>query len=179
MSLIEWPSKGRGDFYTMEIRVLYFWMRVVAFGMRRRHDPTMSHAPSVAVDGQCISAIIDMKVRKATRYVRMSIADSTTLVVQKVGPRGCTFDQFTDTLSREEPCFTVFDYEYVQGNRRRTQEVLLVWIPDTAQVRAKMIYWAAAETLRAQIDSRIVEVRACHASEMRHEAVMQAVCGKG
>ncbi|CCW67443.1 unnamed protein product [Phytomonas sp. Hart1] len=83
--------------------------------------------------------IHDVRMKK-TRYAVFTIDDSgKEIVTTKVGSRDATYDKFIEEISINDPCYIVFDFEYVDGSSI-SKLLLILWIPDIAKPRTKMLY---------------------------------------
>lgn len=132
----------------------------------------------ITVDDACVTAFTDLKVRKAGRFIKMHIVNNASVGIQEVGPRESTFEEFVAKLSRDEPCYAVYDFEYEDGGVTRGKLVLLTWIPDTAKPKPKMMYAATAGAVKAKIEGGLVEMQATDISEITREAVMHKMLSR-
>jgi cofilin len=129
----------------------------------------------IPVDDVCVSTFNELKTKKAHRFILFTIQDNKLVTVKTVGERSKTYDDFLATLSNDEPCYAVFDYEYTHEDAQRARIVLINWIPDTAKVRSKMIYASTKESLKTKIEGGLVEIQATDASEVCAEAVLAKI----
>ncbi|CCW59572.1 unnamed protein product [Phytomonas sp. EM1] len=96
-------------------------------------------ASGITLGNDVSKAMHDVRM-KHTRYAVFSInSDGKEIVTTKVGPREATYDQFIEQINLNEPCYVAFDYEYVDGPLI-SKLLLILWIPDTAKPRIKMLY---------------------------------------
>merc|ERR1712062_742003 len=110
----------------------------------------------VAMNDSCLKAYGDMQLHKGTRYrfTQMKI-DGKEIVIDKQHPSsGCSdtdWEEFRRQLPENEGRFVVYDWPRKgAGDGTGTGEVLIfiAWCPDTAPVRAKMLYASTAESIK-------------------------------
>jgi len=111
----------------------------------------------VEVDPQCKNIFDEVQLGKKHRYVIFKI-DAGKIRVDKIGERSADFDAFLDDLKQKEgeidDCrYAIFDYEYLvetQGTEAsfRSKVVLVLWCPDNARVKKKMVYSSSFDSLK-------------------------------
>ena len=129
----------------------------------------------IAVDDACVTIFNELKQKKTHRFIIFEIVDGKEVKVKSMGERSKTYADFLEVLEKDTPCYAVFDYEYEMDGAPRARILLINWIPDTAKVRAKMIYASTKESLKTKIEGGLVEVQATDASEVSEEHVLNKV----
>jgi len=129
----------------------------------------------IHVHDDCVLVFNELKTKKAYRYVLFTIQDNKIVIVKDKGARDETYDAFLAKLSKDEPCYAAFDFEYDSDDVKRGKLVFISWIPDTAKVKPKMIYAGTKDALKQKIEGGLVEVQATDASEVTYDAILQKV----
>jgi len=111
----------------------------------------------VEVDAQCKTIFDEVQLKKKHRYVTFKI-DEGKIRVDKIGDRDAKYDDFLVDLKQKEgesdDCrYAIFDYEYVveaQGTEAsyRNRVFLVLWAPDSAKIKKKMVYSASFDSLK-------------------------------
>jgi len=104
------------------------------------------------VDSQCTSLYKDLRQsREGPKYLIFKM-DSGKAVVDKVGPRDSTFQDFVTNLPKNEARWAAITIGYQTSKGRRSKIVFVSWIPSTCNKIDKMTYAMFQGTLRAKID---------------------------
>ncbi|GIQ80767.1 ADF/Cofilin/Destrin [Kipferlia bialata] len=103
--------------------------------------PSMS---GIEIDAECLRIYEEQKMRHQYVWTVYRINPEMTLVVPVAqGGPDATFEDFCKELPEEDCRFAVYDAEYTDndGNSRK-RLCFVMWNPDNARVRSKMIYSA-------------------------------------
>jgi len=104
--------------------------------------------------------------------------DYRSVVLDRTGGRESSYNSFVRELP-DEPRFAVFDYEYVQGDKKATSELVFIcYIPDTARVKSKVIYASSRDTLKKSLTGVPVEIVATDFSELDEDVVLEKLLRK-
>jgi len=111
----------------------------------------------VDLDPPCKVIFDEVQLKKKHRYVTFHISEGK-IRIDKIGDRDADYDTFlTDLKAKEgdqDDCrYAIYDYEYVvnsQGTEPsfRTRLFLVLWCPDTAKIKKKMVYSASFDSLK-------------------------------
>jgi len=111
----------------------------------------------VEVDAQCKNIYDEVQLGKKHRYVTFKI-DAGKICVDKIGERSANYDAFLEDLKQKDgdndDCrYAIYDYEYTvesQGTEAsfRTKVLLVLWCPDMAKIKKKMVYSASFDSLK-------------------------------
>ena len=115
----------------------------------------------------------------ALRFAMFKMAyDYRSVVLDRTGGRESSYNSFVRELP-DEPRFAVFDYEYVQGDKKATSELVFIcYIPDTARVKSKVIYASSRDTLKKSLTGVPVEIVATDFSELDEDVVLEKLLRK-
>jgi len=139
-------------------------------------------ASGVKVDDDVNAKFNDIKTKKKHRYCVFHIKDEKVIVVETVGPREADYQAFLDDLMScgEADCrYGLFDFEYAhqcEGTSEKTTKqklCLMIWCPDTAKIKKKMLYSSSFDALKKGMIGVSKFIQATDASEASAEAVLE------
>lgn len=86
-------------------------------------------ASGMAVDDDCKLKFLDLKRKKAHRYVIFKVDEALMkIVVDKLGGPDARYEQFTCSLPENECRYAVYDYEFVtDDNCQKTKIFFIAW----------------------------------------------------
>eukprot|EP00034_Subulatomonas_tetraspora_P001589 GABW01001914.1.p1 GENE.GABW01001914.1~~GABW01001914.1.p1 ORF type:complete len:138 (-),score=59.14 GABW01001914.1:51-464(-) len=130
----------------------------------------------VGVNDECVAKFQELKLNHNAKYIVFKMNDNLTeVVVEKVGEKDADYDAFTAELPKDDCRYAVFDFEYDYEGGKRDKILFVVWAPDTAKVKSKMLYASTKDTVRKKFVGIGVEVQATDASEIDHSEVLEKV----
>ena len=104
----------------------------------------------------------------------------TTVVIADVGDPTSTYDQFLAALPEHDCRYGLFDYQYTAPDGNVMNKlVFLNWAPDTARVKAKMMYASTKDFFKGHLDGISAEFQASDLDEISEESVRDAVRALG
>jgi len=137
-------------------------------------------ASGVAVSDECITKFSDVKKAKMYRYVVYYIQDSKIITVGSVGGRDAKYEDFLAELQSAGPneCrYGLYDFEYThqcQGTSEtimREKLVLMLWCPDSARIKVKMLYASSFDALKKSLVGVHKYIQATDLSEASEASV--------
>jgi cofilin len=91
----------------------------------------------------------ELKKDRAYRYIVCAIPDGKEVAVDRTGSRDATYEDMLALLSAEHPAYAIFDFEYNDSEGRAARKiVLLLWTPDAANIKEKMLYTSTRDAIR-------------------------------
>jgi len=89
-----------------------------------------------------------------------------------------SFGQFLEKLPEDDCRYAVYDFEYEGAEGVMASKIFFVaWSPDTARVKAKMLYASTKDTFRQALDGVQLELQATDMAEI-DESVFRDKVGK-
>uniref|UniRef100_A0A1B6EMI2 ADF-H domain-containing protein n=1 Tax=Cuerna arida TaxID=1464854 RepID=A0A1B6EMI2_9HEMI len=137
-------------------------------------------ASGVTVSDVCKTKYEEIKKDKKHRFLVFYIRDEKQIDVEKVGDRDTAYEDFLELLQEgggDECRYGLFDFEYMhqcQGTTESSKKqklVLLLWCPDTAKVKKKMLYSSSFDALKKALVGVQKYIQATDASEASREVV--------
>lgn len=132
---------------------------------------------SVTVADESLTAFNDLKLGKKYKFVIFALNDDKTQIVVDETSTDSDYDAFLEKLPENECKYAVYDFEYEIGGveGKRSKIVFFTWSPDTAPVRAKMVYASSKDSLRRALNGVAADVQGTDFSEVAYESVLERV----
>jgi len=136
-------------------------------------------ASGVTVDQDCKDRFEQVKKDKIHRYVIFKIKDGT-IVVESVGDRGNSYDDFLRDLQKEGEniCrYGLYDYEYehqCQGatdTSHKQKLFLMMYCPDNGKLKDKLLYASSFQYLKSAFVGIQSFIQATDQSEVALDSV--------
>ena len=120
----------------------------------------------------------DIQLGHKHRFVlyKRSFGD-VSIVVDKTAPPSATFNDFVASLPANECRYAIFDFEYElsAADGLRQKILFVVWAPDTAKIKDKMLTASSKDALKKKLVGISVEVQATDLSEITKESVVAKI----
>jgi Cofilin/tropomyosin-type actin-binding protein. len=125
------------------------------------HTLFLSQSPQQSTGVTCAPDIAEtfesFKLQKAeykgVTFITYKMNDSNSeIVIDKVGEIGQKFDDFVACLPENDCRYAAVDIHFSTNDGRDTSKlVFITWIPDTARIKAKMLYAASKKVLHSEL----------------------------
>nr|ABM55541.1 putative actin depolymerizing factor [Maconellicoccus hirsutus] len=134
----------------------------------------------VKVADACKIIYEEVKKDKKHRYVVFHIKDGKEIDVEVIGNRNQTYTDFLEDLQKggkEECRYGLFDFEYThqcQGTSEASKKqklFLMLWCPDTATVKRKMVYSSSFDALKKALHGISKTIQATDLNEASEDTV--------
>ena len=132
---------------------------------------------SVTVADESLTAFNDLKLGRKYKFVIFTLNDEKTQIVVEQTSTEQEYDAFLEKLPENECRYAVYDFEYDigGGEGKRSKIVFFTWSPDTAPVRAKMVYASSKDSMRRALNGVAADVQGTDFSEVAYDAVHEKV----
>jgi cofilin len=132
---------------------------------------------AIKVADECIPAWNDIKIGHKYRYILFNFsADLATVVVEKKADPSATYDNFLDDLPPRDVRYAVYDFDFKDDDGNlRNRLVFIVWAPDTAPVKRKMLVASTKASVKNAFSGVALEVQATDDSEIAEPAILAKV----
>eukprot|EP00047_Mylnosiga_fluctuans_P001363 m.219952 g.219952 ORF g.219952 m.219952 type:complete len:140 (-) comp10279_c0_seq1:73-492(-) len=116
----------------------------------------------------------EIKLGHKFEYVIFKINDALdTIVVDECAAPGTSYSTFLSKLPKDNGRYAVFDFKYeLEDGGQRNKLVFIVWVPDAAKVKQKMIYASSKDALRKALVGIQLEVQATDSEEIDHATIL-------
>ncbi|CAB4271417.1 unnamed protein product [Prunus armeniaca] len=130
------------------------------------HAQESPAASGMAVSDECKLKFLELKAKRNHRYIIFKI-EIQQVVVEKVGTKEETYDDFAASLPADECRYAVFDFDFTTvENCQKSKIFFIAWSPDTSKVRMKMVYASSKDRFKRELDGTQVELQATDPSEI-------------
>ncbi|CAL9247493.1 unnamed protein product [Arabidopsis halleri] len=129
----------------------------------------------MVVHDDCILKFLELKESRTFRSIVYKIEDNMQVIVEKLGEREQSYEEFTNSLPADECRYAIFDFEFVPGKRKIC---FIAWSPVTARMRNKMIYASSKDRFKGELDGIQVELHATNPTDILiyHIVLVATLC---
>merc|ERR1712100_250227 len=136
-------------------------------------------ASGVKVNDDCVEKYNQLKLSKDIRFVIFKITDGNDeIVVEQTGAKDATYADFVGKLPADDSRYAVFDFEYEQEGGLRNKILFVVWAPDTAELKRKMLIASSKDAFRKKLVGIGAEIQATDKSEVDPRPCWRRCCVK-
>ena len=144
----------------------------------------LSQSSGVAVSDEIVDLYNKMKLKHDTKYMLCKInRDAGEIQLHKRVESGAgktTYEAFVADLPPKEGMYAIydFDYETVEGGKR-SKLMFVVWAPDDAPIKEKMLYASSKEGLKKKIVGIQIEVQGTDYDEVEWDEIYKTHTNSG
>jgi len=137
----------------------------------------MSNITGISVDDECISVFTELKIGHKYRFITFTFsADLKKIIIDQKGDHDKTYDDFLDILPPKDVRYAVYDFDYIsEEGTPRNKVVFIVWAPDTAPARKKMVIAGTKGGIKQALNGVAIEIQA-NDDQGISEAVVKEKC---
>lgn len=133
----------------------------------------------VKLTNECLNTYSDIQQGRKHRYAIFKILNGE-IVLDKVGDRANSYEDYLGDLQQKDgnadDCrYAVYDYEYTitpEGAEatNKNKLFLMLWCPDTAMIKKKMIYSSSFDTLKKAFNGvhKVIQANGHDEAEQAH-----------
>jgi len=130
----------------------------------------------VGVSDDVLTKYQELKLGHSLRYALFKLnGDQSEVVVDTSAPPSATYDDFVKCLPANDCRYAVYDFEYDADGGVRNKILFVVWAPDSAKIKAKMLYASSKDAVRKKLVGIGCEVQATDLSEIDKAVVLERV----
>lgn len=114
---------------------------------------------------------------KKYKFVLFELNPSKTEIVVKEASAETDYDEFLSKLPENDALYAVYDFEYElkSGEGQRSKLVFYAWSPDSAPIKAKMLYASSKDALRRSLNGISADIQGTDYSEVSYETILEKV----
>ncbi|RHN81816.1 putative ADF/Cofilin, ADF-H/Gelsolin-like domain-containing protein [Medicago truncatula] len=128
-------------------------------------------ASGMAVNDECKLKFLELKAKRNYRFIVFKI-ENQEVVLEKLGGKEETYDDFSACLPADECRYAVFDFDFTTAeNCMKSKIFFIAWSPDISKVRHKMVYASTKDRFKRELDGIQVELQATDPSEMSFDII--------
>jgi len=127
----------------------------------------------ITLQDEVTSSFNELKLGKSLQYIIFRITpDFKEVAVDKKQAAPATWEDLIKDLPSDDCRYAVFDFKYsTESDGERNKLIFILWTPDTAKIKVKMLYPSTKESLRRSFVGIGCEVQATDVSELAIEDV--------
>lgn len=138
-------------------------------------------ASGVGVSDEVVTLFSEMKLRSKYKLLQFRINDELSeIILEKEAPPGTEYSDFVAGLPGDDCRYAVFDFDYtLEDGGKRNKLCFIVWCPDAAKIKKKMIYASSKDALRKKLVGVHTEIQATDLDELDYDVVHDKVSSGG
>eukprot|EP00762_Andalucia_godoyi_P008229 ANDGO_02962.mRNA.1 Actophorin len=127
----------------------------------------------VAPAQESVIAFLDLKQKHASRFVIYTMAEGNKEIVpEHIAPTDATYADFVEKLPKDDCRYAVYDYNFDYEGNPRNKLVFVMWSPDNAKIKSKMLYAASKDNIKKALDGIQIELQATDAAEIEEDKML-------
>mmetsp|Transcript_12268 Transcript_12268/g.17856 ORF Transcript_12268/g.17856 Transcript_12268/m.17856 type:complete len:145 (-) Transcript_12268:260-694(-) len=136
-------------------------------------------ATGVVCDDAVAHTFEDFKLQrgdfKGVTYITYKLNDKKDkIIVDMIGEKGASYDDFIGSLGEEECRYAVVDAPVTTDDGRETSKLIFIsFIPDTAKIKMKMVYAGSKETLKSALVGIGIVINANDFGDLDYESCIK------
>ena len=138
-------------------------------------------ASGVTVQDKVVTEYNNMKLGRQYQCIVMKLTkDDKEIELEKTIPaNACTFEDFVSQLPNDDCRYAVYDFHFETPNAgQRQQLILILWCPETANIRRKMIYASSKDAMKKKLVGITNDFQATEYSELTRKDVTEKLLQK-
>lgn len=131
----------------------------------------------IAVTPDAVNLYYHMRSKSAYKWALWKLdAKGTSVVISDVGEPGSTFQDFLAALPENDCRYGVFDYQFTANDGNIMNKLVFFnWAPETAKVKARMMYASTKDFFKSHMDGISAEFQSSCLDEISEDVVSDAV----
>uniref|UniRef100_A0A0E0KKT4 ADF-H domain-containing protein n=1 Tax=Oryza punctata TaxID=4537 RepID=A0A0E0KKT4_ORYPU len=127
----------------------------------------------VAVHDDCKLKFNELQSKRMHRFITFMMDNKgKEIIVDKIGDRTTSYDDFTSSLPEGDCRFAIYDFDFLTAEDVPKSRIFyILWSPDNAKVRSKMLYASSNEKFKKELNGIQLELQATDASEISLDAL--------
>jgi cofilin len=127
----------------------------------------------ITLQDEVTSSFNELKLGRGLQYIIYRITpDFKEVAVEKKQAAPATWEDLVKDLPSDDCRYAVFDFHYeTASDGERNKLIFILWTPDTAKIKVKMLYPSTKDALRRSFVGIGTEVQATDVSELSIDEV--------
>jgi cofilin len=110
------------------------------------------------------------------RYLLFSFNETfSEIIITRAGDRSESYESLVESLPLNSCGYIVYDLEYEENGIRKSKFILLLWAPDAATLKSKMLYAGSCATLQKSLGNIDMRVQGCERKELDFDELLTRV----
>ncbi|KAL4422340.1 hypothetical protein ABPG75_008537 [Micractinium tetrahymenae] len=131
----------------------------------------------IAVTEDAVNLFYLMRLKATYKWALWQVDDSgQSVIIAAVGDKGSSWDDFLAALPDADCRYGVFDFDFQTVDGQKLHKMIFLnWAPDSARVKAKMMYASTKDFFKSHLDGLSLEFQASDREEISEQEVGDAV----
>jgi cofilin len=131
----------------------------------------------ISVSADAVNLYYLVRAKSTYKWALWKIDEAgTTVVIDAVGEPDSTYQDFLNALPESDCRYGMFDYKlHTPDGQVLDKLVFLNWAPDTARIKAKMMYASTKDFFKGHLDGLSTEFQASDLDEIAEQDIADAV----
>jgi len=127
-----------------------------------------------AVSDEVVTKYQELKLGHQHRYLLFKLTDDLKEVTFEKASNDQAYADFVAALPTNDCRYAVYDFAFkAEDGGDRNKILFVLWCPDTAKIKSKMIYTSTKDSIRKKLVGIGSEIQATDKSEISHDAVLE------
>jgi len=139
-------------------------------------------ASGVTVKDEVVAEFNNIKLGRKYQYIQLKLtANLQEIEVEKTvnASDKSSFEDFARQLPSDDCRYAVYDYHFETGNAgSREQLIFVVWCPESAKIRHKMVYASSKDALKKKLVGIANEIQATDQSDLNEKDITAKIMCK-
>lgn len=146
-------------------------------GGNRPKQPQGTSMSGIAVTEDAVNLYYYMKAKSVYRWALWKLNDAgNEVVIAGVGSKDSQLSELLGYLPNTDCRYGVYDYQYINSDGCVFNKLIFLnWAPDTAKIKAKMMYASTKDFFKGHLDGLSIELQANEHDEITEEAIGESV----
>lgn len=146
-------------------------------GGNRPKQPQGTSMSGIAVTEDAVNLYYYMKAKSVYRWALWKLNDAgNEVVIAGVGAKDSPLSELLGLLPNTDCRYGVYDYQFVNSDGCIFNKLIFLnWAPDTARIKAKMMYASTKDFFKGHLDGLSIELQANEHDDITEEAIGESV----
>ena len=132
----------------------------------------VSMTSGITIADDCITEFTALRMKRAHRYMILKVnEDKTAIVIEKLGARDETFDQFKENMPKDQGRYAIYELEYTTHDGRIESKILfLLYAPDILDSKDKFVIATTKDAVKKKLQPFNKEIQVNDWADLDAEA---------
>ncbi|KAL0050959.1 hypothetical protein WJX82_011045 [Trebouxia sp. C0006] len=171
------PSAGKAPSGPVTAGGAHIPADIPKMGGNRPKQPQGTSMSGIAVTEDAVNLYYYMKAKSVYRWALWKLNDAgNEVVIAGVGAKDSPLSELLGLLPNTDCRYGVYDYQFVNSDGCIFNKLIFLnWAPDTARIKAKMMYASTKDFFKGHLDGLSIELQANEHDDITEEAIGESV----
>lgn len=150
---------------------------IPSLGGARRPKQNGTSMSGIIVSDDAVNMYYYLKAKSTYRWAMWKINDTgKEVILCNVGERESPYEQLLEALPETDCRFAVYDHQFTNSDNCVFNKLVFIsWAPDTARIKAKMMYASTKDYFKTYLDGLSIELQASEIEDITERVISDAV----